>query len=109
MQAVAPPFVVLRQLGGDPYLTLGTYSETLKSAVIEIKSYSYSEVDAETLDKTIRQFLDDQADVAAGASDTLRAVCDWTQPENGYDYPAEGFDSKYHFTKTTYTVQFSTP
>lgn len=108
MQGVVPPFVVITAGGGDPMLTLETFSETLKEAEIDVRSYGYSQVDAETLHKTIRQFLDDYVG-AAGASDTIAAVVNWTEPVTGYEVQAEGLDSKFYFTETMYTIQYSTP
>lgn len=108
MQGVVPPFVLIKRLGGDPMLTLGLNGETLKTAVIEISSYSYSAVANETLDRTIRVFLDDQLEVAAGASDTLKAVL-FDEPTAGYDSPVEGTDTRFYYCRTTYTVQYSTP
>ena len=108
MQGVVPPFVVIKAGGGDPMLTLEAFNETLKEAEIEVRSYGNTQVDAETLHKTIRQFLDDYVG-AAGASDTIQAVVGWTEPVTGYDIQVEGLDSRFWWTETTYTIQYSTP
>jgi hypothetical protein len=107
-QGVVPPFVVITAQGGDPMLTLESFSETLKEAEVTVRSYGFSQVDSETLHKTIRQFLDDYSG-AAGASDTIQAVVGWSEPDTGYEVQAEGLDSKFYFTETTYTIQYSTP
>lgn len=106
VQGVKPPFVVITIIGGDPYLTLeSTYHEGLRSAEVDIDCFDYSSSAAATLNKTIRQFLDDYTG-AAGANDTIAAVLHDT-PVSGYDYPSEGFDTKFHYVTTTYRIQYT--
>ena len=107
VQGFKPPYVVLTQIGGDPMLTLDSYSETLKAIECDIDSYSYSIPTARSLDRTIRQFLDDYSGVA-GPDYTIKAVL-FDEPVYSFDYPAEGADTKFHIVSTGYMIQYSTP
>ena len=105
-QGARPPFIVITITGGDPYLTLdGTYHGGLMTAEVDIDCFAYSAEDAATIEKTVRQYLDDYTG-AAGASDTISAVLH-DRPEPGYDYPAEGFDTKFHYLTTSYLIQYT--
>lgn len=107
-QGAEPPYVVITITDGDAMLTLdGTYHDTLREAEVDIDCFSYDRTEAATINTTIRQFLDDYSG-AAGASDTIKAVLHDT-PVPGYDYPAEGADTKFYYMTTTYTIQYTSP
>ena len=101
------PFVVIDRLGGDPMLTLDDYSETLKSADIEITSFSLDGTKARDIDLTIRQFLDDYTG-ACGSEDTIKAVL-FDEPATGYDVPETGADIRLYWVTRGYEIQYSTP
>lgn len=107
-QGVEPPFVVITITGGDPMLTLdAAYHDTLRMAEVDIDCFHVDRTKAATLNTTIRQFLDDYSG-AAGASDTIKAVLHDT-PMRGYDYPAEGSDTKFYYVTTSYRIQYTSP
>lgn len=105
-QGVVPPFVVVTVIDGNPFTTLdATYHDTMQQVEIDIDSFSYDKPAASTLDKTIRQFLDDYTG-AAGASETIRSVYH-EYPVPGYENPGDGDDKKRYFVTTTYTIMFT--
>lgn len=108
VQGFDPPYVVITITGGDPYLTLDTNSETLKTVELDIDCFSYDKTAASSLDRTILVFLDDYTG-AAGASDTIKAVVDFGEGVPGYENPQEGRDTKLHYVSRQYEIQYSTP
>lgn len=103
VQGVLPPYVLITITGGDPLVTLdSTYHETLRQYEIDIDSFSYDKTAANTLNKTIRQFLDDYTG-AAGSNDTIKSVY-FDSEVGGFDFPNEGDDKKAFFVTTSYQM-----